>query len=996
MKKIIKYIVIVFLFLLILLIGAASYVVWFVFTPGKITPVVTQQAANYLTCQVEMGGIELTFFRTFPRFGIKVDDIKLINEFEGASTDTLARIGSVVGTIDLMALWRRNELLVSGVSISNGSFYMFTDSLGTTNFDIMVSDTTETMVESTDKATSGSLDLESIDLKNVNVAWIDHSAGLHATVAGLDGRISGTMIGDSLNSFFNISALKTNVEFDNEPWLTDAKLKYSGPLSMNMLAQRFWFSASAIDFGNLRLTLTGMVAIDTLNGDIKTDLLYSTGRWRINEMMENTPPSYKPYFDGITADGWLTSSGYVTGRYTGKEFPLIDAKLNLENGDLKYVDLDLPLSNLQASLHIFTDLGTDSISYVTINNFSGKTSNSTFSTSGKLTRLFTDPYSDLITEADLLLDEFHPLIPDSLITLMTGRISGKVESSFSMSEAEKVQIEKMKLTGSLYTQAIEVNYDSLWVDGNRARIEFTLPNPRPTLAGAGFGRVNLIAGNLSVGKLGDYTALLKSSNISAEFSDVRDTTSIPFVACVFKVDSLSASMDTIRLRVLKPAGRFFLSPNPQGRLMPVIKLDYTSQNLKSTMGSDSLVMKNVHINTEIVNDDSQKDIFLKWLANGFIDIEDGVIVSRSLSFPLVIPVIKMDFSPERFRIHESRMIIDRSDFELSGKVVNILSYFRGDSIMRGDFVFESDNTDVTQLMNLTNGIGNETAEAPRPASSGNDTETATGPYMVPKGIDMLLTTKIRQASFGIDTATNILGNVRVYDGILVLEDLLFTTPAAKMQLTAMYRTPRKNHLFMGIDYHMFDIEIEQLLKMIPDIDTLMPMLRSFRGKGEFHLAVEGYFDSTYVLKKSTLRGASSIKGENLVLMDGETFSEIARTLRFNKRTENRIDSLSAEFTIFRDEIDVYPFLIVMDKYKAVVEGRHNFDLTFRYHISVVDSPLPVKFGIDVTGDLDNMKYQATLPRYAELYRPTSRRAVQNRQLELRRMIREAVTQRVVQ
>jgi len=996
MKKIIKYIVIVFLSLLLLVAGAASYIVWFVFTPDKITPVVTQQAANYLTCQVEIGKIELTFFRTFPRFGIKVDDIMVINEFEGAGTDTLAQVGSVIGTIDLMALWRRNELLVSGVSISNGTFYMFTDSMGTTNFDIMVSDTTETTAESTDMALSGFIDLESIDLKNVNVAWVDYSAGLRATVAGLDGRISGTMTGDSLDSFINISALQTNVEFDNDPYLTNAKLKYSGPLSMNMIARRFWFSDSAIDLDNLDITLTGMVAIDTLNGDIKTDLLYNTGRWRIKELMEITPPSYKPYFDGITADGWLTSNGNVTGRYNRTEFPLIDAKLNLENGQLKYVDLDLPLSNLQASLHIVTDLGTDSISYVTINNFSGKTPNSTFSTSGKFTRLFTDPYSDLITQADILLDEFQPLIPDSLITLMTGRISGKVESSFSMSEALKVQIEKMKLTGSLYAQALKINYDSLWVNGNRARIEFILPNPRPSFAGAGFGKVNLIAGNLSAGKLGDYTALLKGGNISAEFSDVRDTTSIPFVACTFKVDSLSASMDTIQLRVLKPAGRFFLSPNPQGRLMPVIKLDYTSQNLKSIMGSDSVVMKNVHINTEVVNDDSQKDIFLKWLANGFIDIEDGVIVSRSLTYPLVIPSIKMDFSPERFRIHESRMIIDRSDFELSGQVVNILSYFRGDSIMRGEFVFESENTDVTQLMNLTNGIGNDTSEAPRPVSSNGAAETATGPYMVPKGIDILLTTNIRQASFGVDTATNISGNVRVNDGILVLEDLFFTTPAAKMQLTAMYRTPRENHLFMGIDYHMFDIEIEQLLKMIPDIDTLMPMLRSFRGKGEFHLAVEGYFDSTYALKKSTLRGASSIRGENLVLMDGETFSEIARTLRFNKQTENRIDSLSAEFTIFRDEIDVYPFLIVMDQYRAVVEGRHNFDLSFRYHISVVDSPLPVKFGIDVTGDLDNMKYQATLPRFAELYRPISRRAVQYRQLELRRMIREALIQRGVQ
>jgi len=265
---------------------------------------------------------------------------------------------------------------------------------------------------------------------------------------------------------------------------------------------------------------------------------------------------------------------------------------------------------------------------------------------------------------------------------------------------------------------------------------------------------------------------------------------------------------------------------------------------------------------------------------------------------------------------------------------------------------------------------------------------------VPKGVDVHLEAIIRRASYGPDTITDITGDVRVRDGILVLDAVNFTTPAADMQLTAMYRTPRRNHLYLGIDYHMFDIDISRLLQMIPDIDTLMPMLRSFKGMGEFHMAVETYLDSQYNVKKSTLRGASSIRGQDLVLMDGETFSEIAKTLRFSKRAENRVDSLSAEFTIFREEVDVYPFLIVMDRYKAVVAGRHNFDLSFNYHISLVESPLPVRLGIDVTGTLDKMNYRLASPRYAELYRPASRRAVESRQLQLRNLIREALIRNV--
>jgi hypothetical protein len=129
-------------------------------------------------------------------------------------------------------------------------------------------------------------------------------------------------------------------------------------------------------------------------------------------------------------------------------------------------------------------------------------------------------------------------------------------------------------------------------------------------------------------------------------------------------------------------------------------------------------------------------------------------------------------------------------------------------------------------------------------------------------------------------------------------------------------------------------------------------------------------------------------------MDGETFSEIAKKLRFNKTTENKVDSLSAEFTFFRNEIDIYPFLIVMDKYKAVIAGRHNFDMTFDYHVSVVDCPLPLKLGVDIKGTTDDMSYDLAPCRYAQYFRPSSRHSVANKQLELRKMIRDALEGKV--
>jgi hypothetical protein len=419
---------------------------------------------------------------------------------------------------------------------------------------------------------------------------------------------------------------------------------------------------------------------------------------------------------------------------------------------------------------------------------------------------------------------------------------------------------------------------------------------------------------------------------------------------------------------------------------PTMKVTYSGDNLKMNMGTDEVSIAKINMNANVENDTTQRDLFMQWLANGFMEMDQGVITTAQVPHPIEIPSIKFDFNPEVFNIKESKLKLDKSDFSLSGKLSNILSYYRGDSLLRGDFKFVSQATDLLQLMEITNGMG-----SPEPPK---DT-TYSGPYMVPKGMDLRLRANVNKATFGYDTLSNVNGEVRVKDGILVLDGLVFNTPGGNMQLTTIYQTPRRNHLYLGLDYHLLNIEIEELLDMIPELDSIMPMLRSFKGKGEFHMAVETYTDSLYNLKKSTLRGACSIKGQNLVLMDGQAFTDIAKTLRFSKKTKNMVDSLSAEFTIFKQEIDIYPFLISMDKYKAVVSGRHNMDMSFNYHISLVDSPLPIKLGVDVSGTIDNLKYRPAKCKYAQMYRPAARGEVKNKQLELRRIIREALTQKVI-
>jgi AsmA-like C-terminal region len=1032
MKKFIKIFFISLLSLLGILIVAVSVVIWIVFTPSKITPVIRKEAAKYITCKTELGSVELTFFSTFPNFGLKVRNFTLINPVKGSSSDTLISVNELVGVVDAKSYWKKKDLILIGLEMNGGSVNVYSDSLGNTNYNIMPQDTI-TNTSAASKTKLPFIDIRNIELKNVSLHYNDlslklntlinnlsakingtvttdsirgnvkvsaskislHYAGdmLKSEIGNLNAMISGTATRDKISGSVNVSSPMMSLEYEGEKYLQQAAVKFFLPMDVITSHQFISLNNATASINDMELLLNGTIENDTVSKKITTDLTYKLASWPVKNILALVPPSYQSYFKGIDVDGFLSSDGNIKGIYNGSRMPLLDLHLLFEKGTLKYSSFP-SLHDVNADLSIYTDLYSDSLSFVRVNRFMAKTAQSTIMTEGMVTHLFKDITCNLTTTAGLTLDEFNSMIPQSMKTTIRGKASGAVKSRFTMSQIEKMQFEKMKLSGSLTLSDFDVKYDSISLKTGRSRIDFAMPNGKPSSGNTGFVFASVISDNIEAGKLASYNASLIKSTLVLETSDIRDTTRVPDLFCNFSMDSMTAGMNDMTLAIVSPHGKVSVSPRSGSSDEPHIKLSYNSGELKTTMGKNTAIVKKISTDLDIVNDNKQKDIFLQWLAKGYIDIDHGLINMSELTNRIEIPSIKMNFDPQTFSIKESSMKIGKSDFQLTGNLNNILSYFRGDSILRGKFDFVSNNTDVAQLMALTSGIGAYDSTSVNKQENTTVDTTISGPYMVPKRMDVVLNSNVKLATIGVDTATNIKGAVKVHDGVLILDGLTFNTPAARMQLTAVYKTPRVNHLYLGIDYHMMDVEISELLTMIPDIDTIMPMLRSFGGRGEFHIAAETYLDSLYNVKKSTLRGSASIKGNNLVLMDGETFSEIAKRLRFSKKTINKVDSLSAEFTIFRNEVDIYPFLIVMDKYKAVVAGRHNLDMTFDYNVSVVDCPLPIKLGVDIKGNADNLKYTLGKCRYAQYFRPSARHEVETKRLELRKMIRDALTEKV--
>ena len=88
-------------------------------------------------------------------------------------------------------------------------------------------------------------------------------------------------------------------------------------------------------------------------------------------------------------------------------------------------------------------------------------------------------------------------------------------------------------------------------------------------------------------------------------------------------------------------------------------------------------------------------------------VTDGILRMTEIKPEIKIPSIDFKFTPKECHINKSRIQIEHSDFNLSGDVTNIKNHIEKNGLLKGNLKFESDQTNVDEIMNLVNGIGNE-------------------------------------------------------------------------------------------------------------------------------------------------------------------------------------------------------------------------------------------------------------------------------------------------
>ena len=380
-------------------------------------------------------------------------------------------------------------------------------------------------------------------------------------------------------------------------------------------------------------------------------------------------------------------------------------------------------------------------------------------------------------------------------------------------------------------------------------------------------------------------------------------------------------------------------------------------------------------------DETIAKYFREWDLNGRLAIRKGMLMTPLFPLRNTLHGFEGHFNNNQVSIDTLAIKAGKSELVAKGSLTGIQKILsgRGRNMLNLDVDVTSQRMDADELLRAyTAGMQFD------PGSTGTGlTEVSDDEYMQIIEADTASYAKITSPL--IVVPSNLIADIRLNAKNINYADLFIerlsanavmkerciqitntaaTSNVGDISFDGFYATRSKKDIKAGFNIQFKDITAEKVISLMPAVDTLMPILKSFYGRLNCEMAATTQLDTNMNIMIPSIKGIMRITGDDLSIKESKMFSTLARKLLFKNKKEGHIEHMSVEGIISDSTVEIFPFIIKMDRYTMALSGVQNLDMSFKYHMSLIKSPFLFKLGVDVTGeDFDNWKFKIGKPKY---------------------------------
>lgn len=1041
-----------------LLVILMCLVAW-ILTPERLTPLVEKYGSQYLKADVKVKRVELTVWSSFPEIRLDITDLDLTSRtLQGQPDSVMRALGpdaarllsahTVSGSINPWKLLggtiALGDIKADGLSLNVVSY---SDSVN--NYDIL-----PPSEEEKEESTPWKIRFGDIDVKaDGGVRYFDAQSGVDLFLASPTLHISP----QDADCKRLDTALKGFVTFkmDGETYINRWPLDARGLIDWDINTMDFslpdYSVALSIFSGKLHASLSLGEKMMLKSCSLDMDPI------RLQPVIDHLPAALLdeyPLIKGIDTDLALTLRADVScpWAFDAPDLPDVKVDIDVPPGRLTLSEDGhtlLDLSELAMEGELNYDGSDPAMSSLRIPLLDLKGKGMSLTIEAAIEELLSDnPLIRVLSRGTLDLDALSALIPYAGSAL-GGTVQADAEVSGRLDDMMELRYENIEVDGSLQIRVLVCDIPQLATNLYSRLANFRFGNaiadmgprvPGTLLAHADIDTLHLAVPGIDMGMSGASLKAGAKDDLLARKSDKEITPmGMSFSASFFRMDSKA---DTTKVRAGDLVAKGSLTRYEGNAESPLLKADLSASGLLYADPTMRLGMKNLnsdlsahlrkrkgkghhkgkHTGARRTNvmrpevDEGVKDLFKTWGISGNLASDKVRLTHLMYPVPVDVTGLDLDFSLDSLRLHRAQVHTQDNDMTLSGSISNLRQFMLGRTRKPLKLRLNADirSIDINQMafnfmlgsaMETQRGrlarLSEEEQDAIVKAAAAIDTVESLAsdslPLIIPRNIDAIFRLKADKALYGDINLYRMRTDLIVNDGAASIDSLQASTDFGDAYLNLLYSSRNPELLNMAVDLGFSDINLQNLFHTFPTITEMAPAITDLSGMVGARLV--GSFDMypNMDIDFNSMNAVLNLTGSNLELQQSPLIRKVARMMLIRKKGPLQISDMNIQVALHDNVMRLYPFKFGMEKYRFALLGQNDLAENMYYHLSVLKSPIPFKFGINIKGTFEKPKIRFGGPKYKENEAQEMVNLIENQRvnfvkamrLELRKLVNKA-------
>lgn len=438
---------------------------------------------------------------------------------------------------------------------------------------------------------------------------------------------------------------------------------------------------------------------------------------------------------------------------------------------------------------------------------------------------------------------------------------------------------------------------------------------------------------------------------------------------------------------------------PKDSLMSYLASKRKARELPEWLSDEDFRKQDINIKL----DETLSKYFREWDMKGKIDIRTGIVMTPYFPLTNIIRGFQVQFDNDKIAIDSVKFKSGKSEIAGKGEVTGLRRALLGRGGLNVGIDITSKAVNANELLIAYNSGSRYTPPTDKKEMSEvsdaqflkmvvKDTvsveDKETPLIVIPSNLNADINLDVSNISFSNIDIERLTAKMMMKERCVQITDTKAESNIGDISFDGFYATRSKKNLKAGFSFNFKDITAEKVIDLIPTVDSLMPLLKSFNGQLNCELAATASLDTNMNILPPSINGIIRIGGQDLTIKDSEMYRDLAKKLLFKNKREGYIKEMSVEGVIADSKLEVFPFVVKLDRYTLALSGVQNLDQSFKYHASLLKSPFLIRLGFDLYGpDFDNMRFKIGKAKYKNTNVPVFSAVIDTTRLNLVNSIR---------